>query len=185
MIEKLKENFGERREEFDREAEKKYRQELRKILSTKISEALDKFGFEKTGSSLWSRKVGDLWQVVYLQRSQFSHQYYIEAGICQKQDIPKGEKPNIIFCKSRERIENIVSDAKEEQTGRKEDAKKSVTQKVNAVKAALDFEIPGVHEKYPEEYFVPSVGSEEAGKKIEVIQNAIEEYVPRWFQSKK
>mgnify|MGYP001618182790 FL=1 len=98
MIVEYKKNFSEitpkngaEIKEFDREAEKKDRREIRKMLTTKMSEVLRNLGFKKAGYSLWSRKVGGLWHIVYLQRSQWSHQYYIEGGFCNEKVIPGGE----------------------------------------------------------------------------------------------
>lgn len=190
MIEKFKENFGEginkgieKAEKFDREAEKKYRQKVRKILSEKLSEALKDSDLKKTGYSSWSRKIKDSWRLVYLQRSQFSHEYYIEAGICKENDIPKGEKLEIRFCKERERIEYIVRDIEEKRLKEEGQTKERLLQdKVNTVKAALEFEAPGARKKYPGEYFVPSVNPEEAKHKIEEIQKVVGEYVPLWFK---
>ncbi len=181
----MKEKFNKKTLEdvkFDREAEKKYRQKIRKILSEKISESLDEFGFKKKGHSLWSSKIDDSWHIIYLQRSQFSHEYYIEAGICEEKDIPKGKKPDIIFCKERERIEGIISDIEKERTGKEKNAEELIKKKANDINAALDFEVPGAEEKYPEEYFVPSVDSKEAENKIAKIQKAVSEYVPLWFR---
>ena len=136
------------------------------------------------GHSLWSRKVRDSWHIVYLQRSQFSHQYYVEAGICKKKDIPKGEKPVIVFCKERKRIEGIVESIEKERTQREENAEEVIRQKVNDIKVALDFELPGAQKEYPGEYFIPSVSPEESENKIGEIQKAVGEYVPLWFDAK-
>ncbi len=184
MTEEFRENFSKKNnndkkevKEFDRKAEKNYRKEVRKILSEKMSEVLGNSGFKKTGYSLWSRKVGDSWHIVYLQRSQFSHQYFIEAGICNEKDIPKGKKLDIVFCKGRERIEGIVSDMEKE-----ENVEELAEKKVRDINAALNFEAPDAQKKYPEEYFVPSVNFEEAENKIEKIQKVVGQYVPLWFK---
>ncbi len=63
----MQENTGEIKE-FDREAEKRYRQEVRKALSEKLTGALKDSGFEKSSYSLWSKKVRDSWYIVYIQR---------------------------------------------------------------------------------------------------------------------
>lgn len=186
MSEKFREIFdGERQKsiEFDREAEKKHRQEIRKALGRELSEALNDFGFKKTGYSLWSRKIGELWQIVYLQRSQFSHHYYIEAGICNERDVPKGEKLNIVFCKKRERIEGMVASIAKKQIQKKENSEEEIRKKVDDINKALNFEISSGHEKSTEEYFVPSVSSQEAKEKITKIMESVKEYIPSWFDT--
>lgn len=191
MIEEFRENFNGKQQEgaeFNREAEKKHRQEIRKALGKELSKALKDFGFKKTGYSLWSRKIGDSWQIVYLQRSQWSHQYYIEAGICNEGDIPKGKNPDIVFCENkegehRERIEKIMADVEKERIqGRKiAEAEEVIRRKINSVNIMLNFEASGAQEKYPGEYFVPSVSVEEAKDKVQKIKEMVREYIPPWF----
>lgn len=194
MREKIKENFTainpeEYREcregsaDFDRKAEKEKRKELRKILTGALSAALKEAGLKKEGNSLWGQKIGDTWRIVYLQRSQFGHKYYIEAGVCKENDIPKKEKPGIIYCKIRERIEGIVENIERERAHDEdnEDVGEKNEEKIKDIRAMLDFEEPGASEKYPGEYFVPSVSSDEAERKIKGIQNVVKEYVPLWL----
>ncbi|MFA5076791.1 MAG: DUF4304 domain-containing protein [Patescibacteria group bacterium] len=96
--------------DFDRAAEKQRRQEIRKILVDSLSTVLRDAGFIKRGST-WQRQAGDSWQIVYLQRSQFSHQYYLEVGICSNADIPQGGKPDIVFCRPRDRFAEVDFEA--------------------------------------------------------------------------
>ena len=178
MIESFKENVNEKmsvskNHEFDRDAEKERRKEIRSMLIDAITAALQETGFKKTRYSLWSRHIGEIWHLVYLQRSQTDHRYYIEAGICYDSDIPQGEKTDIIFCKNRERIEWIVANVEKKQMKEHEDADEKIKEKINNVRETLDFEIPDAHEKYPKEYFVPSVSLREAEEKIEKIKNDI------------
>ena len=60
--ERVNEESRDRSAKFDQEAEKKYRQEVREILSTGLSETLRDLGFKKVGNSLWSRAVGEFQQ---------------------------------------------------------------------------------------------------------------------------
>lgn len=166
---------------FDKEEEKKYRQEVRKIIVKALSEALEGTGLMKAGYSTWQRKIKNTWQILYLQRSQWGHQYYIEAGVGNDLDIPKGQKPDIVYCKIRERIEGIIDEIEKEKTLGEKEKKDKIGEKVNTVNAALDFEAPGVQEKYPEDYFLPSVDIEEAKRKIEIIKKNVAEYAPLWF----
>jgi hypothetical protein len=167
--------------EFDREAEKEFRKGVRKGLTKSMSEALKDSGFRKTRNAVWSREREGRWNVVYLQRSQFAHEYFVEAGVCDKEDVPDGEKPDIVHCdtRDRERIEQIVKRAEKERAGEgvDEDAQK----KFEAVRAALRFEAPGSRGEHRDDYFVPSVSQEEADAKIATIKDAVEEYVPLWF----
>lgn len=188
MAEKFRENPEKRTREntrevenFDTEAEKRYRQEIKKRLSGELSSALRDYGFEKTGYSLWSKKVGNSWYILYLQRSQFSHEYYVELGICEKKDIPRGEKLDIVFCKKRARIETIVENIEKERTQKEENAEEIIGKKLDYINASLNFEAIGARKKYPKEYFVPSVNPKEAENKIDKIQKAVREYVPLWF----
>jgi hypothetical protein len=170
--------------DFDREAEKEHRKEVRKLLVKELSGTLKQEGLTKIGNSLWQRKIGDFLHLVYLQRSQFSHQYYIEAGICNEKDIPEGEKPHIAYCKhqKRERIEYIVEKTENERLPESEDKEQKIKEKMDTVKAALDFEISGGLEKYPDDYYFPSVSMEEAKEKIDTIQKTVGEYIPLWFE---
>lgn len=166
---------------FDRESEKNQRKEIRNILVSAMSDTLKEMGFKKTQYSLWSRHLGETWQIVYMQRSQTDHRYYIEAGICHERDIPRGEKIDIVRCKNRERIEWIVADIERKQTKESEDVDEKIKQKVNDVQEALNFEIPHAHERYPNEYFVPSVSLPDAEEKIKKIKHMIKEYLLLWF----
>lgn len=189
MIEKIGEDsYAIKREsrakKFNKEAEKKYRQEVRGILVKSLSEALAALGFKKAGYSLWSRRVGDSRHILYLQRSQWGHQYYIEAGICNEKDIPQNEKLDITLCKKRERIDGIAASIEKERIGGRENAKAVIIDKVTDINTALDFEARDAHEKYPGEYLVPSVGLQESNEKIEKIRGIVEEYIPLWFAAK-
>jgi len=178
--EKAEENT-EKGPDFDREAEKESRKEIRKMMVDVLSEIFKKEGLTKKSYSLWQRKIDKTLQLVYLQRSQFSHQYYIEAGICNEKDIPEGQKPDIVYCKTRERIEGIIYDVEKERMPEAENKEQELREKINTVHAALNFEIPGSAEKYPDDYFYPSVGVEEAKEKIEIIKKAADEYILRWI----
>lgn len=189
MIEKIGAYSGAIKREgeakkFDKEAEKKYRQEVRGILVKSLSEVLDKLGFKKTGYSLWSRKVGNSRHILYLQRSQWGHQYYIEAGICNEKDIPKDEKLDITLCEKRDRIEAVVASVEKERSGGQENAEAAMRGKVTDINSALDFEARDAREKYPGEYLVPSVGLQESNEKIVKIKETVEEYIPLWFAAK-
>ena len=169
----------ERGPEFDREAEKEKRKKIRKLLEKSISAPLKESGFKKSGQSYWLRKAGDRLQLVYLQRSQVSHQYFIEAGVCLSGDVPEGKKPDIVYCKIRERIEKVISDT-DKVRGSKEQGD-ATKEKVKRIYSALQFEVPGGLEKYPNEYYFPSVSIEEAQQKIEEIAGAVKEYIPKWL----
>lgn len=186
MIEKIwKDSDAINREskakKFDREAEKKYRQEVRGILAKSLSEVLGVLGFKKAGYSLWSREIGDSWHILYLQRSQWGHQYYIEAGICNKKDMSGDEKLDITRCKKRNRIADIVASIEKERSSGQENVEEAVRGKMNDINTALNFEAQDAREKYPGEYFIPSIGPQESKKKIEKIKRAVEEYIPLWF----
>ncbi len=169
--------------EFDREAEKEKRKEIRKILTRQISDSTQDIGLKKSGSSVWHSEVGSKRHVLYLQRSQFSHLYYIEAGTC---DIPaeKNVKPDITKCRKRQRIEYIVSHAdftREERESGNPEIKKMVHEREEAVRSLLNFEEPGAQERYPGEYFVPSVSIEESKQQIKEVGEIIKDYIPEWF----
>ena len=168
--------------DFDREAEKEQRKEIRKMMVGALSETLKKEGLAKKSYALWQRKIENVSQLVYLQRSQFGHEYFIEAGICNEKDIPEGQKPDIVYCKTRDRIEGIIAEIEKERMPESENKGQEIKEKINTVNAALDFDIPGMAEKYPEDYFFPSVGIEEAKEKIETIKKAVGEYIPLWLE---
>lgn len=193
--EKIRANLSERPVEseakkFDREAEKQQRKEIRKQLEHEFSVALKVDGFKKEGSSKWLRKVGDTWHVVYLQRSYLSHEYFIEAGICNTGDIPRGKKPDIVFCgKDRARIESVIADVESSRVRSVEDetTDAKVDEKVKGISEALKFEpvmdVDELYKQYPDGY-APSVSRDEAESKIELIRNTVQEYVPAWFKLK-
>jgi len=192
MIEKFGENPESKTEEeteegiekgpdFDREAEKEHRKEIRKMMVEALSETLKKENLAKKSYALWQRRIENALQLVYLQRSQYSHQYYIEAGICNEKDIPEGQKPDIVYCKTRDRIGSIIAEIEKERGPEGEKKRQEIKEKVNMVNAALDFGVPGMDEKYPDDYFFPSVGIEEAKEKIETIKKAVGEYIPLWL----
>ena len=165
---------------FDHEAEKEKRKQIRKMLVRMITESLKPAGFKKQGYSLWTRKVGEQWHVVYLQRSQFAHAYYFEVGICREQDLKKGEKPDIALCSKRERIEHIVKHAHREGSPGEVDKQKE-HEIMYGLQQALHFEIPDVRSKCPDEYFVPSVSLEKAQQKIDTVGKIVAWYIPMWF----
>jgi len=167
--------------DFDREAEKEKRKEVRKILEKAISESLAEEGFEKIGNSNWCRRFGDAWQMIYLQRSQFSHSYYIEAGVVSVKEIGDAKKMDITFCPIRERVEYVVEKQYLKDGCKETEARK----KRGEIDDALNFEISGARDKYPDEYFVPSVSIAEAQNKIKFLQQTIKEYIPAWFNQHK
>ena len=148
-----------------------------------LGDVLREEGFRKEGQSKWIRRVGETVQVAYLQRSQFAHEYFIEAGICQEKDIPAGRKPDVVYCRfeDRARIEHIIEEL--EKARRNED-ETSIKEKKDKVITALDFEAPGARKSTPGEYFVPSVSMEQADTNIETIQKTVKEYVPEWFEKR-
>lgn len=171
---------------FDREKEKERRQEIRKQLELAISAPLKTENFIREGKSKWTRKLEDKRALVYLQRSVSSHAYYIEAGICEEKDIPEGKKIDIVYCdeSSRHRLEHIAGYLYRLKHAGEEDVEEKATTVVQNIRDALSFDIPDGFEKYPGEYFFPSVSPEEVDKKIEIIQKAIEEYIPAWLKEK-
>lgn len=188
MNERLRKNVGEesghpsfKDGEFDKESEKNQRKEIRTMLVSAIGDTLKEMGFKKVRYSLWSRHFGETWQIVYIQRSYTDHRYYIEAGICHEHDVPQGEKIDIVWCKDRERIEWIAADREKKQIKGSEDVDEKIKQRVDDVQETLNFEIPHAHERYPNEYFVPSVSLPEAEEKIKKIQHVIKEYLPLLF----
>lgn len=164
---------------FDHEAEKEKRKQIRKMLMRMLTESLKPAGFKKQGHSLWARKQGDQQHIVYLQRSQFSHTYYIEAGICKEQDLEKGEEPDIVSCSKRDRIENIVRDTHQDSSEEIDKQKEKTL--IRDIQDTLHFEIPDADAKYPGEYFVPSVSLEKAQDKTDDIKEIIEKHIPAWF----
>lgn len=185
LDQKIQEEVKEGKEEcpdFDREAEKEHRKEIRKMMVGALSETLLKEGLAKKSYALWQRKIENALQLVYLQRSQYSHQYYIEAGICNEKDIPEGQKPDIVYCKTHDRIEGVIAEIEKERLPESENKEQEIKEKINTVNAALDFEVPSSAEKYPEDYFFPSVDIEEAKEKIETIKKAVGEYIPLWLK---
>jgi len=182
---KIEEEIKEEKEkgpDFDREAEKERRKEVRKILVKELTGVLKKEGLAKVGNSLWQRKIGDSLHLVNLYRYPYGHEYFIETGICKEKDIPEGEKPDIHYCKTQERIEHIVEEIEKERLPESENKEQEIKEKMDVVKTALDFEVPGSAEKYHGDYFVPSVSMEEAKEKIDTIQKTVGEYVPLWFE---
>ncbi len=171
--------------DFDREEEKEKRKEIRKILVSSLSETLKEGGFKKEGYSVWRKSAGGRTEIVYLQRSYFAHQYYIEMGIRE----PAGnEKVDIADCKIRERIEDAIS--KETAGHSPEEAAAIHQNKIKELREALDFEKgrdPGMvgngEEENVEEYYFPSVSLPEAQTKITKIKEAVEKYTIPWFSS--
>ncbi|PIP31237.1 hypothetical protein COX25_00405 [bacterium (Candidatus Howlettbacteria) CG23_combo_of_CG06-09_8_20_14_all_37_9] len=178
--------FAEKNEsEFDREKEKEHRKEIRKALSKKISESLKNSGFKKSGNSIWVTEVSNnKLNMLYLQRGQFDHSYYIEAGVCEN---PSKEKNFAITdCRQRQRIEYIVKESdftKEQRQSGDPDMRKQMYERVREVDSFLNFEEPGVRDKYSGEYFVPSVYMDVAEEKIEAIGDIVKQYVPEWLEN--
>ena len=158
------------RGEREKERAKEKSKEIRKMLERAITESLETAGLEKVGYSTWLRKIRNKFQLVYLQRSLYSNSYYIEAGICDAKDIPENEKPNVIHCNFRDRIESIVNEKNGKGRPEKEQLKKQ-----NEVNDLLNFE------KESKKYPAPIIDLDEAQKKIEALKNLVQEYIPWWF----
>ncbi|MFA6918095.1 MAG: DUF4304 domain-containing protein [Candidatus Gracilibacteria bacterium] len=140
--------------------------EVRKLLVAGITEVLRDFGFKKNGYSSWTRKVGSSLHLVYLQRSQVSHNYYIEFGICEDGAIPARQKPDIADCKKRERIDHAASAA---------EVPEVVALMKNQIHGLLNFQGPEDEYQWPRGL---------AGWKIDEIKKLIRETVPIWFSSR-
>lgn len=172
--------------EFDSEAELERRKEIRKLLTKEISESAGSIGFKKAGNSVWYSEVENKRHILALERSQWSHEYYLEAGIC---NIPEDEtiKPDITKCGTqRESIEYIVShlDFSEEQRKSNDPKiKKAIFDREEEIRLFFDFEEPGIREKYPNEYSYPSVALEESQQKIEKVGEIVETYISKWFSN--
>ena len=180
-MERLPENHSEL--SFDLKNEKRRRREIRKELEQVISVPLKAEGFKREGVSKWVRKIGGTSQLLYLQRSTNSHSYYIEVGICEDTDIPKGEKADIVYCSedNRQRLERVVSIFYNQQHSSEADVEEKTKEAAQNVRDALSFDITDGLEKYPGEYYFPSVSQDEAKEKIEAVGKFIEEYIPEWF----
>jgi len=138
---------------------------VRKILVAGLSEVLKDFGFKKTGHSLWTRKIGSKFHLVYLQRAMFIHSYYVEFGMCEEDEIPPGKKPDVIYCgRESQRIEHVVIDETADQQ-----ARKSIRDQVNAT---LDFNGPEERSGYPLDKTIAQ---------SEALQRYVRERVPLWF----
>lgn len=180
-IEKFnKEKLEVSESEFDHEAEKEKRKQIRKMLVKMITESLKPAGFKKQGYSLWMRKLGDQWHMIYLQRSQYAHQYYLEVGICKEQDLKKDKKPDITLCSKREHMEYIIRHAHQESSPG-EVGKQKEREIIYGLKQAFNFEDSNARTKYQDEYFVPSVNLEKAQHKIDTIGKIVAWYIPIWF----
>jgi hypothetical protein len=143
-----------------------------------LSETLKKEGLKKIGYAVWQRKIEDKMHLVYLQRSQFGHDYMIEAGIFNEKDIPEGEEPSIRNCKPRKRIEHIVEEIEEERMPQSENKEQEIKEKMNAIDAALNFESFSSLENHQ----VFSMDDEQVKEKIETIKKAVGEYIPLWLE---
>lgn len=168
---------------FDREEEKRIRKEIRKMLEKTVSESLKKVGFQRSGNSHWIRQNGDELQLFYLQRAQYKHAYYLEAGVCRAENVPQGSEPNIVFCdyRRRKRINDIVREGYIELHPDEAEVVERAKSESNRVDQALDFGLPNGHEQYPDDYFFPSVSLDEAGTKIALVGQIIDRYIPPWF----
>jgi len=132
---------------FDREAEKKNRKEIKKILVRVISESFKKMDLKKIGGSTWAREVGDYVWVAYLQRMSYAHNYDLEFGIAKVDKIPEGEKAHIAYCKiNRHTIGYVVNEIETD-----ENNKKLSREEINDIGNMLDFEEPDAREKNPDE----------------------------------
>jgi len=162
---------------FDREAEKEKRKEIRKMLEHALTEVLKPVGFKKEGVSTWLREIKDKIQIVYLQKSQFGHTYYIEAGVCDSKNLG-GKKPRIIDCLGNKRLEGIVSEL-----DIKEYSEEEAREKEQGIRQLLEFEVPHEIPKKLEDYetLVPSVDIAEAQNKIESLKKIMKENVPAWL----
>lgn len=174
--------------EFDREAEKGQREEIRKVLAGRISEVLKDMDFKKKDNSSWYRQSGRKLEMAYLQRGSFAHLYYFEVG---KMDIPPALNPKEI--KSQVRIENCSERARIQHIASKADFPKNEIDNKDPndlspyrtrelqISSLLEFDKPGSAEDYPDEYFYPSISTKEATAKIEEFGEIIEKYLPDWF----
>lgn len=184
-FEKPELNKPEKRVVVDREAEKEKRKEIRKMLERALTEALKPAGFKKEGSSTWLREIKDKIQMVYLQRSQFGHNYYLETGVCDSKDL-KDRPLHITDCRNRERIEAIFSKLKYGKSPEKEpdtELENKIREEEQKIGSLLDFEIPHEIPKKLEDYEIPipSVDIAETRNKIETFKKIVEENVPEWL----
>ncbi len=176
---------------FDREEEKEKRKEIRKMLVSSLSETLKESGFKKEDYSVWRKSADGRTEIIYLQRSSFAHQYYIEMGIREPAEKEGFVRVDITDCQTRDRIEGVMAEAIDKQYANKEEAEAVKEEKLKEIQEALDFEkrrdseIAGSkkQEENEEEYYFPSVSLPEAQAKIAKIKEAVEKYAVPWFSS--
>lgn len=167
---------------FDRTKEKARRKEIKKLVGKAISDPLIENGFQGLGRSKWIRETGDMYQLVYLQRSRFSHLYYIEMGVYGDDDIPEGERPDIVYCKDRKRIGAVVGQIYCQRHANESNVQTHARIERQRIENALNFDIPNGFDQYPDEYYFPSVDPKEVKRKIDVIGQVVQDYVPAWFE---
>ncbi|MEK9186593.1 MAG: DUF4304 domain-containing protein, partial [Patescibacteria group bacterium] len=63
--------------------------EIKRMIEQALAQSLEGTSLEKeSGAALWLKREKDKLLMVYLQRSAWGPDYYIEAGVCRKKDIP-------------------------------------------------------------------------------------------------
>jgi hypothetical protein len=161
MVERSKSGSGETPGDVVKieEGEKLDSKGVRTLMVAGLDEVLKPLGFKRNAST-WSRKVGTLWDLVYLQRSSFSHAYYVEFGVCDEKNIPEGKKPDVVYCRhqDRKRIDELVTDETREQ-----------------INNLLNFDLEDSGRTWSQEEVVA---------KVDEIKNIVRENASTWFEKR-
>ena len=168
--------------QFDRKLEGERRRGIRKTLEQTITKELKEDGFNRLedSNSKWVRqREGDITHLFYLQRSYLEHAYYLEVGVLDNQSLPKGKKPDVVYCSGddRARIEGVIREVFQ-----KDYPDRDPKPEINKIRQALIFDVEGAWNLYPGELAFPAASDEQIAAKMAVITEMIGKYVPRWFE---
>jgi len=169
---------------LDKEKEKKHRGEIRKALERAINNQLKENGFRRSGKSTWLKDSETNIEIIYLQRSQYRHSYYIEAGIYRGDTVFKDTPPTITDCRhnDRERLEYILRDIyRKEHEGEPDVEERAEAARIR-LDQALNFEMTNDQTSHSNVEYPPSVPLQEATKKIQIITEATRNALPLWLE---
>jgi len=143
--------------------------EIRIGLEKTITRQLKESGFGRLGKSKWVRQPEeDVTQLFYLQRSYLEHLYFLEAGVLDKNTLPKEKRPDITDCRwaDRARIEDVIR-----QVFKLDHPDQDPQAEIDRIRHALRFEVDDT-----------LISPDQVEANLAVIAEVMAKYIPRWFE---